>query len=205
MATTTATSSTATSDASSDSAGSSTSSSSGSETTGPDVDTCADLCANYDGCDESVRLTCEANCDQNVPYLLAYDEACGEAADAYFTCRFTQTCDDAIEQQGLEEPTVCTDELDLYVTTCLAMVPPACNGYCDTLIECTPEATEADDRDPCNFECVLLHGAAEATGTTECDDALQTMLTCFDTTCNNLESGACDEASNTFSSACIVE
>lgn len=166
---------------------------------------CDALCGPYEACDESVFLTCHANCE-NTARLDAYDAGCGAAAASYLECRFSLSCEDAITEQTRDpDPPACPDALATYIDTCLAAVPGACDPYCANLLPCLTGEDPPDpvDVDACAFECLLLHGHAAAVDDPPCDDALAATLTCVaEADCDGLDAGACDPASEDFETAC---
>ena len=165
---------------------------------------CDALCDPYETCDESVYLTCRQNCGYTVPPLVALDDACGDAATAYFGCAFTLSCDDAIADLRTEGPAPeCADALDAYIAACTSIMPAACEGYCATVLACADARDDPAAQQACAFECVLFHGFVALAELRACDAAAPAYFDCIaSNTCEAIGGGACDEAGAAFEAEC---
>ncbi|MEM6997142.1 MAG: hypothetical protein AAF721_41945 [Myxococcota bacterium] len=193
-------------DTGTDSGGANTTTSTGDSTGGSaGIEDCDTLCGPYEACDESVYLTCLFNCEDLVPPLAAHDEGCGDAAAAYFECRFTLSCEEAIAAQTEElDPVPCAGLLDTYVTTCVASAPARCDGYCDSLLACFELEPTPENTDACALECVLIEGTIVQANTAACSDAADALFTCLPgpDACQDMELIGCESESDTLSLAC---
>lgn len=164
---------------------------------------CDALCGPYEDCDEGVFLSCQSNC-AIAPPLDALDAACGAASAAYFECRYSLSCEDAIANHAETlDPDPCADPLASYVDACAAALPARCDGFCDSLIACLQVEDERSALTGCQFECLLYEGHGALTDTEACDAATDTVIECVTTAqCVDMNIAGCEEAFGDYEVAC---
>lgn len=167
---------------------------------------CDALCDPYEDCDKGVFLSCQSNCSDIVPPLDAFDAVCGAASAAYFECRFTLSCEEAVAvHNGSLEPDPCGGLLETYTDTCLAVVPETCGGFCDSLLQCLELPADADNVAGCEFECLLYEAHAALDGTAACDAATDDLIDCIATSeCEDMQFPVCSAVEAEHLEACSL-
>jgi hypothetical protein len=165
-------------------------------TTGPAPgdapDDCVERCAPYVDCSAEVHTGCMRACDKLAPPLTWFDAACGAAADAFFACSATLSCEQALLDLDRQlDPHPCQSEFDAFRGTCTNVAPTGCIDMCTHQTTCTQEGQAATDA--CVLSCLLVHGNAAHEGSPACDDALAAYMGCgIEASCEALAAGECD-------------